>query len=120
MKVLVIGASIKEERYSNKAIKMLNQFDHDVLAIGLRNGMVDCTFIIKYKDKENFENIDTVTLYLNTSRQAEFYDYIINLNPRRVIFNPGTENTDLYHLLDRANINYENSCTLVLLQSDLF
>lgn len=118
MKVLVIGASLKEERYSNKAIRMLNRFEHDVLAIGLRIGVVDGTSIIE--DKENFEAVDTVTLYLNATRQAEFYDYIIHLNPRRVIFNPGTENNDLYHLLDRANIKYENSCTLVLLQTDLF
>ena len=118
MKVLVIGASIKEERYSNKAIRMLNNFEHDVLAIGLRIGEVDGTSIII--EKENFENIDTVTLYLNAKRQTEFYNYIIQLNPKRVIFNPGTENSDLYHLLDRANIEYENSCTLVLLQTGLF
>lgn len=118
MRVLVIGASLKEERYSNKAIKMLNRFEHDVLAIGLRNGIVDGTSIIN--DKESFENIDTVTLYLNSSFQAEFYDYIIQLNPKRVIFNPGSENSELYHLLECANIYYENSCTLVLLQTGLF
>ncbi len=118
MKVLVIGASLKEERYSNKAIRMLNHFEHDVLAIGLREGVVDGINIIT--EKESFENINTVTLYLNASRQEEFYNYIIKLNPKRVIFNPGTENEDLYHLLDRANIEYENSCTLVLLQTGLF
>ena len=118
MKVLVIGASLKEERYSNKAIRMLNQFDHDVLALGLRTGIVDGTSIIT--KKQSFDSIDTVTLYLNASRQPEFFDYIIKLNPRRVIFNPGTENPDLYLLLDKVNIKYEESCTLVLLQSGLF
>ena len=118
MKVLVIGASLKEDRYSNKAIKMLNHFEHDVLAIGLRDGIVDGITIIK--DKENFENIDTITLYLSASRQAEFYDYIIKLKPKRVIFNPGTENNDFSRQLDLEKIEHENSCTLVLLQSGLF
>jgi predicted CoA-binding protein len=118
MKVLVIGASLKEERYSNKAIKMLNLFEHEVLAIGLRNGIVNETSIVT--NKENFDSVDTITLYLNASRQSEFYNYIIQLKPRRVIFNPGTENPELYNRLDSANIAHEESCTLVLLQSGLF
>ena len=118
MKVLVIGASLKEERYSNKAIKMLNQFDHEVLAIGLREGMVDNTEIIK--TKENFEAVDTVTLYLNAARQEEFYDYIIALKPRRVIFNPGTENSEFYEKLDNSAIGHEEACTLVLLSTNQF
>jgi len=118
MKVLVIGASLKGQRYSNKAIKMLNEYEHDVLAIGLRTGYVDTTEIIK--DKIQFETINTVTLYLNPSRQKDYYNYIIGLNPKRVIFNPGTENEDFYTLLKSANINIEVACTLVLLRSNLF
>lgn len=118
MKVLVIGASLKEERYSNKAIRMLNQFDHEVMAIGLREGTIDGTNIIK--TKENFHGIDTVTLYLNAARQEEFYDYIIKLKPRRVIFNPGTENAEFYLLLEKSGIEHEVACTLVLLSTNQF
>ena len=118
MKVLVIGASLKEGRYSNKAIKMLNQFDHEVLAIGLREGIVDDTAIIK--TKEIFQSIDIVTLYLNASCQEEFYDYIIKLKPRRVIFNPGTENSAFYKKLDNTSIQHEEACTLVLLRTNQF
>jgi len=118
MRVLVIGASLKAERYSNKAIRMLNQSNHDVLAIGLREGNVDGTAIITTQD--NFDLVDTVTLYLNASRQEEFYDYIINLKPRRVIFNPGTENSEFYQLLEKSEIEHEVACTLVLLSTNQF
>lgn len=118
MKVLVIGASLKEERYSNKAIKMLNEFEHDVYAVGLRTGVVDRTQI--ETEKENFNGIDTVTLYLNPVRQKDYYEYIIGLKPRRVIFNPGTENPEFYELLQEAGIENEVACTLVLLRTNQF
>lgn len=122
MNVLVIGASLKEERYSNIAINMLNEYKHTVYAFGLREGRVAGTEICTELDKvvPSNELIDTVTLYLNPKRQTEYYDYIISLNPKRVIFNPGTENSEFYKLLDKANIGYEVACTLVLLRTDLF
>jgi len=118
MNVLVIGASLKPERYSNSAIKMLNEFKHTVYALGLRNGIVDGVEL--FTDQIPIEFIDTVTLYLNSSRQKEYYDYIIGLNPKRVIFNPGTENSEFYELLEKKNITYEVACTLVLLRTGLF
>jgi len=112
-KTLVIGASLKPERYSNIAIKRLRSYNHDVEAFGLRPGMVDDVSI----DTElmPYKNIDTVTLYLNPERQKNYYDYIIGLNPKRVIFNPGTENSEFYNLLKQNNIDFEVACTLVLL-----
>lgn len=118
MKVLVIGASLKEERYSNKAIKMLNEFGHNVFALGLKSGIVDDTKI--ETEWLPFEGIDTITLYLNPKRQVEYYDYIISLKPKRVIFNPGTENPDLYKILKENNIEHEVACTLVLLSTNQF
>ena len=118
MKVLVLGASLKEERYSNKAIKMLNEYKHDVLAIGLRSGMVDKTLI--ETEMTQFNDVDTVTLYLNPARQKGYYQYILNLKPRRVIFNPGSENPEFYELLQEENIENEVACTLVLLRTDQF
>ena len=71
-------------------------------------------------DKKIYRDIDTVSLYLNPERQEEFYDYIIELKPNRVIFNPGTENPDFYKRLIRNNIGYEEACTLVLLRTNQF
>jgi len=118
MKVLVIGASLKTERYSNIAINMLTEFEHTVFALGLRKGIVNDVNIVT--EKTDYKDIDTVTLYLNSGRQSEYYDYIIGLKPKRVIFNPGTENVTFYNLLEKENINFEIACTLVLLRTGLF
>ncbi len=118
MKVLVIGASLNESRYSNKAIRMLLKFNHIVKTIGLKSGNVSDVAI--QKEKLHFDQIHTVTIYINPEHQTEYYDYIISLNPKRVIFNPGTENRTFYQKLEQAQIPYEASCTLVLLQSGLF
>jgi len=115
LKTLVIGASLKEERYSNKAIKKLRNFKHPVVAIGLRKGTVEDVDI--EKEKVLFEDVNTVTLYLNPKRQEEYYNYIISLKPQRVIFNPGTENEDFYKLLNAEKIAFEEACTLVLLST---
>jgi len=115
LKTLVIGASLKENRYSNKAIKKLHKFNIETVAIGLRKGKVEDVEIVK--EKLPFDNVETVTLYLNPKRQKEYYDYIISLNPKRVIFNPGTENYELQKLLKKNNIDFEESCTLVLLST---
>lgn len=76
---------------------------HTVKAVGLREGTVAGLTIST--EKEAFENIDTVTLYLNPKRQEEFYDYIVSLKPKRVIFNPGTENPEFYEILQKIILN---------------
>lgn len=121
-KTLVIGASLKPIRYSNMAINKLANYEYDVVAIGLRKGNIANTPILTAStDAELFaldiKDIDTVTLYLNASRQINFYDFIISLKPKRVIFNPGTENDAFYKLLNENNIAFEESCTLVLLNT---
>ncbi len=117
-KTVVIGASLKKERYSNKAIRKLRAFNYEVKAIGLRTGEVLDVEI--QKEQELFDDIDTVTLYLNPKRQKEYYNYIISLQPKRVIFNPGTENNEFQLLLKKANIAFEESCTLVLLSTNQY
>lgn len=118
MKVLVIGASLKPIRYSNIAINMLTEYKHDVYGIGLREGIVSDVSIQKGFTK--LTDIHTVTLYLNPQRQKEYYQYIIDLKPKRVIFNPGTENEEFYKLLKENQITVEIACTLVLLRSHMF
>ena len=115
---LVLGASLNPNRYSNIAIKRLRDKNMPVTAIGLRKGKVlDVTILDK---KEALANIDTVTLYLNPNRQEEFYNYILSLHPRRVIFNPGTENEEFIALLEKNNIEAEIACTLVLLSMNQY
>ncbi len=112
---LVIGASLKPERYANMAIKKLVDHKQNVVAIGLREGVVAGVHI--RKTKHDFDNIDTVTLYIGAKHQPEYYDYIVSLQPRRVIFNPGTENLEFYQILLNHKIISEVSCTLVLLST---
>lgn len=115
---MVIGASLKPERYSNIAIHRLVENNIDVVAIGLRKGVI--AGIPIETEKKNFKNIHTVTLYLNAKRQKDYYSYIISLQPKRVIFNPGTENEEFYKILENNQINYEVACTLVLLRINAY
>ena len=117
-KTLVLGASLKRERYSNIAIRKLNIKRNEVLAIGLKAGKVDNIQI--HKKLLSFKNIHTITLYINDKRQKEYYDYIISLKPKRVIFNPGTENVHFADILSENSIFWENSCTLVLLSTNQY
>lgn len=117
-KTVVIGASIKPERYANKAITMLVDKGHSVLEIGQNKGEV--AGIPIYTKNIPLKNIDTVTLYLNALRQRDYYNYIIETHPKRVIFNPGTENPEFYQLLKSNNIEVEIACTLVLLATNQY
>lgn len=112
-KTLVIGASENVQRYSNMAIRKLLNYGHEVVAIGNKEGEIKGVSIEKATPP--FENVDTVTLYLNPRNQQSYYDYILSLKPNRVIFNPGTENPEFQRQLKEQNIGYENACTLVLL-----
>jgi len=117
-KTLVLGATTKPERYAFKAVTMLVEHGHSVLAIGQNAGEVAG---IKIQTKAiPLKNIDTVTLYLNPLRQREYYNYIIETQPKRVIFNPGTENPEFYQLLKSNGIAVEVACTLVLLATNQY
>jgi predicted CoA-binding protein len=112
-KTLVLGASNNPERYSFLVINRLVANNHIVRAIGLNEGEINGVKI--FNVKKLYKNIDTVTLYLNKENQKDYYEYILALSPNRVIFNPGTENTELENILMKNNISFERSCTLTLL-----
>ena len=110
---LVLGASVNPARYAYLAIQRLVAHGHQVLAIGLKEGSVAGISIVT--GMPDREDIDTVTLYLNPVRQRAYYSYLISLQPRRIIFNPGTENRELESLASAAGITVYNDCTLVML-----
>lgn len=114
-RTLVLGASNKPGRFSYLAIKSLVSHNVDVFAIGARTGNVDGVEIITQKNDLN--NIHTVTLYLNSKNQASYIDYIIGLRPKRIIFNPGTENPELLSKARENNIDVVFDCTLVMLKN---
>ena len=117
-KTLVLGATTKPERYAFKAVSMLIDKGHSVLALGQNAGEVAG---VKIQTKAiPLKNIDTVTLYLNPTRQRDYYNYIVEAQPKRVIFNPGTENPEFYQLLKLNDIKVEVACTLVLLSTNQY
>jgi hypothetical protein len=112
-KTLVLGASVKEDRYANKAVKKLRANHIAVVAIGLKKGNIGDVFI--ETEKLSYPDIHTITLYVGPQHQQTYYTYILSLHPKRVLFNPGTENAALVALLKENNIESEVACTLVLL-----
>ena len=117
-KTLVLGASTKPDRYAYKAIESLVNKGHSVLAIGQNTGEVGGVKI--HTKAIPVKNIDTITLYLNPVRQRDYYNFIIESKPKRVIFNPGTENPEFYQLLKANVIGVEVACTLVLLATNQY
>jgi len=114
-KTLVLGASDNPARYSYLAIQRLRSHGHPVTGIGRKNTKVADVNIDK--EKIHVNDVDTVTLYLNPTHQQEYYDYIFSLKPKRIIFNPGTENDELVKLAKEQNIESVEACTLVLLST---
>ncbi len=112
-KTLILGASDNPSRYSYLALQRLKSHGHPVEAIGKKKTVVGDTVI--GNEKIPVADIDTVTLYLNPGHQKEYYDYILSLKPRRIIFNPGTENEELETLANQQGIQTIEACTLVML-----
>ena len=117
-KTLVFGASLKPHRYSYIAIHRLVGAGVETEAFGLREGRVKGVLI--RTNLEGITGIHTVTLYMNPRRQKPFYRAILGLEPKRVIFNPGTENHEFYELLRDKGIRVEVACTLVMLSMDAY
>ncbi len=117
-KVLVIGASENIARYSYLAIEKLRKYNYPVIAIGSKKGKVNDVDIIT--EHPSLNNIDTVTLYLNKKKQKEYYEYILSLHPKRIIFNPGTENDEFAEIAQTNGIKALEACTLVMLNTGQF
>lgn len=112
-KTVVLGASPNPVRFSHKAVKSLLRHDQEVVAVGFRQGeIVEEEILVGHPE---IEDVHTVSIYIGSSRQEEYYDYIISLKPKRVIFNPGTVNPEFMGKLQNEGIEPVNACMLVLL-----
>jgi len=117
-KTLVIGASPKPHRYSYRAVSSLRSHGHDVVALAKRkNKVADVEIQTEFPDDED---IQTVTLYVGAPRQPEYYEPILSMKPKRVIFNPGAENQEFYSKLEEEGIEAIEACTLVMLATNQY
>jgi uncharacterized protein len=112
-KTVVLGASDNPSRYSYKAVQMLTQYQHPVVAVGLKEGSINNVPI--HADYPQEKEVDTVTMYVGARNQAGYYDYILSLHPKRIIFNPGAENEELEQMAKQKGIEVVHGCTLVML-----
>lgn len=117
-KTIVLGASTNPSRYSNMAVKKLVKYGHETVPVGIKKGEIEG---IQIASTEGIvEGVDTVTLYLGPQNQPQYYDYIKNLAPKRVIFNPGTINRDFMEQLEEKGIEVVDACTLVMLSANTY
>lgn len=114
-KTLILGATNNPERYAYLAANKLIKFGYEIINVGVKQGVVGGEEILN--GQPDVKDVDTVTLYVGPKHQPPYYDWLIGLKPRRIIFNPGTENPELAMLARSAGIETEVGCTLVMLSS---
>lgn len=119
-KTVIIGASTNPARYAHLAAGMLAEYDHEIVPMGIKTGEVAGKAILDIRRKPRVQDVDTVTLYIAPRHQPEWYDYIMSLKPKRIIFNPGTENDEFEKLAEEKGIETLEACTLVMLRSNQF
>ncbi|MBL7803524.1 MAG: CoA-binding protein [Saprospiraceae bacterium] len=112
-KTVVLGATPNPSRYANMAVHRLLQYGHDTVPVGMREGEIAGLRILN--GQPALDDVDTITLYLNAERQEAYFDYILSLHPKRIIFNPGAENPRLARLARAQGIETVEGCTLVML-----
>ena len=117
-KTLVLGASMNPERFSYMAVRKLKYGNIPVVAVGFREGEISGVRIEKSFPK--FEDIHTITIYIGPKNLTAYYDYILSLKPKRVIFNPGTESQAFAEILSSEGIEVINACTLIMISKHLY
>lgn len=117
-KTLVLGASPDPLRFSNKMVKSLTRHGYEAIPLGIRQGEITGVEILTYKP--DLKNIHTVSLYLSPQRQKEYYDYIISLEPKRIIFNPGTHNQEFIEIARENNIEAITDCALIMIAKGIY
>jgi predicted CoA-binding protein len=116
-KTVIIGATPNPARYAYLAAEMLTDYNHEIVPVGIKQGSVLGKEIEDIRKKPIIDNVDTVTLYIGPQHQPEWYNYILSLKPKRIIFNPGTENDEFEQLAEAQGVEALEACTLVMLRS---
>lgn len=118
MSTLILGATPNPQRYAYMAAQRLTQHGHEIVPVGIKHGEVFGVPI--QRGRPQVEDVDTVVLYVGAKHQPAYYDYLMELKPRRIIFNPGTENPELMRLARNHDIEPILGCTLVMLASGTY
>ena len=116
----IVGATMNSTRYAYLAAAMLAEKGHEIVPLGIKKGEVQGLEILDITTFPKIDDVDTITIYINARRQTLFYEYLIGLNPNRIIFNPGTENPVFEKIIRTAGIKTERACTLVLLSTGMY
>ena len=116
-RTVIVGASTNPGRYAYLAAESLTSHNHEIIPIGIKKGIVFGKPILDIREKPAIQDVDTITLYIGPRHQPEWYDYLIGLKPKRIIFNPGTENPEFEKKAEEAGIFTLEACTLVMLRT---
>jgi uncharacterized protein len=116
-KTVIIGATTNPGRYAYLAARMLLSYNHEIVPVGIKEGAVFGKDILDIFEKPPIPDVHTVTMYIGPQRQPEYYKYILSLKPRRIIFNPGTENDEFERMAEEQGVEALEGCTLVMLRS---
>lgn len=119
-KTVIIGATTNPGRYAYLAARMLTDYQHEIVPVGIKEGSVFGKEILDIFEKPEIEDVHTVTMYIGPQKQPEYYSYILALRPKRIIFNPGTENDEFERLAEEQGVETLEGCTLVMLRSGQF
>lgn len=119
-KTVIIGATANPSRYAHIAATMLTEYGHEIVPVGIKNETVLGKQILNLREKPAIADVDTITLYVGPQNQPEWYDYLLSLKPKRIIFNPGTENDELENRAAAQGIEVVEGCTLVMLRSNQY
>lgn len=119
-KTVIVGATTNPSRYAFLAADMLAEYGHEIVPLGIKSGVVHGKEILPITNKPDITEVDTITLYIGPQHQQEWYSYLLSLKPKRIIFNPGTENPEFEQKAAAAGIETVQGCTLVMLRSAQF
>jgi hypothetical protein len=116
-KTVIVGATPNPSRYAYLAAERLTEYNHEIVLLSIKTGEVLGKSILNIREKPPVDKVDTITLYIGPRHQPEWYEYLLSLKPKRIIFNPGTENPEFEKTAEKAGIEVVEGCTLVMLRS---
>ena len=119
-RTVIVGATPNPARYAFTAANMLVEANHEIVPIGIKKGKVEGEEILDIRQSPEIEDVDTITMYIGPAHQPPYYNYLLGLKPKRIIFNPGTENYEFANMAREQGIEVDEACTLVMLRVGLY